>query len=63
MAVVSNLSKTNEEYSLQISSPLLRPGLTLTVTSFSKRYAATVVKDALQIVREINKEEDMKQCP
>jgi hypothetical protein len=51
------MKKTNEQYKLTIQSPLLRPGLTLTITSFSKKYAVDIVRDAMEIVREINKEE------
>lgn len=45
---------TNEPYTLTIKSPLLRPGLELTVGPMSKKYAAQAVLDALDIVRQIN---------
>ena len=45
---------TNENYTLTISAPLLRPGLSLTVGPFSDRYAVEVMAKALDKVREFN---------
>lgn len=47
---------TNEKYTLTIKDSLLRPGMELQVGPVSKKYAAQVVKDALDIVRDINTE-------
>lgn len=45
---------TNEQYTVTIKAPLLRPGLEITVGPLSKKYAAKATLDALDIVRRIN---------
>lgn len=43
----------NEAYEITISSPLLRPGLTIK-TSVSQRYLVKTTRELLDLVREIN---------
>lgn len=45
----------NETYEIEVSSPLLRPGIVIR-TCVSKRYLAETTKDLLNIIREINKD-------
>jgi hypothetical protein len=44
---------TNETYSIEVTSPLLRPGITIR-TEVSKQYIIEVTRDLLDIVRDIN---------
>jgi hypothetical protein len=44
----------NEAYVLEITAPLLRPGMTLKVGPFSKKYAAQVMESVMRVVREFN---------
>lgn len=50
------MSKTNETYTIRISSPLLRPGLEIT-TQVSKSYLVTTLNDLLDQVRDFNKQQ------
>ena len=45
---------TNETYEIVVSSPLLRPGMTIR-TTVSSRYVVQTVKALMEKVREINK--------
>jgi hypothetical protein len=45
---------TNETYSIEVTSPLLRPGITIR-TLVSKQYIVEVTRDLLDIVRDINR--------
>ena len=45
---------TNEQYTITIKAPLLRPGLEITVGPLSKKYAAKATLDVLEIVQKIN---------
>lgn len=44
----------NEDYTLTLKAPLLRPGITLTVGPMSRKYATQATLAALNMVREIN---------
>ena len=46
----------NETYTIEVMSPLLRPGITIR-TNVSKTYLAEAVRDLMEIVRRINDEE------
>lgn len=47
--------KTNNTYTIEISSPLLRPGITIR-TEVSEKYVVAVVQDLIEKIREINNE-------
>jgi len=47
------LKPTNETYEIVVSSPLLRPGLTIK-TTVSSRYVVRTVAELMAKVREIN---------
>jgi len=47
----------NETYQIVVESPLLRPGLTITVEGVSERYLVPVTVSLMGYVREINKQE------
>ncbi|MER9911723.1 hypothetical protein NKJ71_13925 [Mesorhizobium sp. M0050] len=47
------MKKTNETVTICVTSPLLRPGLSISV-EVSKRYAAEAAIDFLDIARAIN---------
>lgn len=51
------MQKTNEQVKLEISAPLLRPGLKLIVGPFSKKYARIALEDAMEIIRAFNSRE------
>lgn len=48
------MSKRNTSWVLTVTSPLLRPGLTLTMGPVSERYVVEEVQKAMDMVREIN---------
>ena len=50
------MRKTNETYTIEVSSPLVRPGLKIT-TSVSKRYLVQTLKDLFEKIREFNDEQ------
>lgn len=54
------MQKTNESYTLEMTTPLKRAGLKLIVGPFSKGYAVDVMCDAMEIVREFNKRQTEK---
>lgn len=58
MSQTNNVSQgKNESYRIKVSSPLLRPGLSIeTITS--QRYLVSTVKHLMDAVREINKSDD-----
>lgn len=45
----------NETYTIEVMSPLLRPGITIR-TEVSKNYVVETVRDIMEIVRRINNE-------
>lgn len=45
----------NNKYTIRVTHPLVRPGLTIETES-SEKYAAEVVKKLMEIVRAINTE-------
>lgn len=53
------MRKTNETYTIKISSPLIRPGLEIS-TRVSKKYLIPVLNDLLDLIREFNKQQDQK---
>jgi hypothetical protein len=50
---MADLRNTNETIEIEVSSPLVRPGLCLR-TKTSKRYAADAAADLITIARAIN---------
>lgn len=48
-------SAVNNKYTIRVTHPLIRPGLTIETES-SEKYLAEVVKKLMEIVREINSE-------
>ena len=53
------MRKTNETYTIKISSPLIRPGLEIS-TQVSKKYLIPVLNDLLDLIREFNKQQDQR---
>ena len=53
------MRKTNETYTIKISSPLVRPGLEIS-TQVSKKYLIPVLNDLLDLIREFNKQQDQR---
>jgi cell division protein FtsI/penicillin-binding protein 2 len=47
----------NETYQITAKSPLLRPGLEITVIGVSEKYLVPVTASLMGYVREINKQE------
>jgi len=47
----------NETYQIVAKSPLLRPGLEITITGVSEKYLVPVTTGLIGYVREINKQE------
>ncbi|MFA6526069.1 MAG: hypothetical protein WCT26_01480 [Candidatus Buchananbacteria bacterium] len=47
------MKKTNETYEIEVSSPLLRPGLKVT-TRVSKKYFVPAMTDLMELIREFN---------
>ena len=43
----------NETYLIEFESPLLRPGIKVSCM-VSKKYVCSTIKDALDIIREVN---------
>ena len=54
------MRKTNETYTIRISSPLVRPGLEIT-TQVSKRYLVPTLNDLFDQVRDFNKQQAEKE--
>lgn len=54
------MRKTNETYTIRVSSPLIRPGLEIT-TQVSKHYLIPTLNDLLDQVREFNKKQSEKE--
>ncbi len=48
----------NETYEIKISSPLLRPGMTVRVKGVSERYLVSTMNGIMQYVRQFNKEQE-----
>ncbi len=51
------MRKTNETYLIEVSSPLLRPGLKIS-TEVSKGYLVTAMMDLMEQVRDFNSKQD-----
>lgn len=47
--------KRNTSWLLEIQSPLLRPGVKLTVGPVSEKYIVEEARKAMEVVREINR--------
>jgi hypothetical protein len=51
------MKRTNETYTISVSSPLIRPGITLQAQA-SKRYLVQTLHDLFEMVRQFNQEQD-----
>ncbi len=54
------MRRTNETYKVEVASPLLRPGLTIS-TEVSKKYLVSTLNDLMDQIREFNKQQDEKE--
>ena len=52
------MSKRNTEYQLEVTAPLIRPGLTIHVGPVSEKYLVEAVDKVMGMVREINSEDE-----
>ena len=52
----TEMPKRNTEWVIEVGSPLLRPGMKITIGPVSERYVAEEAQKAIVMVREINKQ-------
>lgn len=53
------MRKTNETYTIEITSPLVRPGIKITA-QVSKKYLVPTLNDLLEQIREFNNQQNQK---